>query len=70
MTIWTPSRVRPFCSLPMARSLPGMVREENTAASPRSSTICGCSSAAMRAKAERGSPWLPVQISTILSRGT
>ncbi len=64
------SRVSPFCSLAIARSLPGIVREENSATSPRSSTICGCSSAAMRASAERGSPWLPVQTSTILSRGT
>src|SRR5262249_44328207 len=34
-----------------------------------SSTILGCSSSAMRASAQRGSPWLPVQMSSTLSRG-
>ena len=34
----------------MARSLPGMTRDEKITVSPRSSTICACSSAAMRAK--------------------
>ena len=50
-----------------ARSLPGMTREEKITTSPFSSAICGCSSVAMRASAARGSPWLPVQISTSLS---
>ncbi len=39
-----------------------MMREEKITASPGSSVTCGCSSRAMRASAERGSPWLPVQI--------
>ena len=50
-------------------SLPGMMREEKITASPGSSSTCGCSSRAMRASAARGSPWLPVQISSTLSRG-
>ena len=53
---------------PIAFSLPGMVRDEKITRSPRDSAISGCSSAAMRASAARGSPWLPVQSATTLSR--
>ena len=46
-----------------------MVREEKITRSPAASLMAGCSFSAMRAMAARGSPWLPVASTTILSRG-
>ena len=65
----TPRRISSLCSSPMACSLPGMMREEKITTSPASSATSACSPRTMRASAERGSPWLPVQIISTLSRG-
>ena len=54
----------------MARSLPGMVRLLNTTVSPGPMAMLGCVSMAIRASAERGSPWLPVTIISRFSSGT
>ncbi len=45
---------------PTSFSLPGMVREEKITRSPFASVTSGCSFRAIRARAARGSPWLPV----------
>ena len=65
----TPCPTSAFCTRPIAFSLPGISRAENITVSPASSVMCGWLSPAMRDRADRASPWLPVQISTILSRG-
>jgi hypothetical protein len=46
----------------MGISLPGMIREEKTQESPVPSLTCGWVPSAMRERAARGSPWLPVQM--------
>ena len=69
VTISTPSRASPFCTRATAFSLPGIVRDEKMTRSPLSSEMSGCSSAAIRAMAARTSPWLPVHMTTTLSRG-
>jgi len=66
----TPSPTSWFCNRKITRSLPGMIREEKMTVSPGSSATWGWSPAAIRASAERGSPWLPVQASRTLSRGS
>ena len=65
----TPSRASPFWTRATGFSLPGIVRDEKITRSPLSSEMSGCSSAAMRATAARTSPWLPVHMTTTLSRG-
>ncbi|MNL24087.1 hypothetical protein D3C87_1455100 [compost metagenome] len=54
----------------IAFSLPGMVRDEKTTVSPAEKATLRISSRAILASAARGSPWLPVRITTTLSRGT
>ena len=46
-----------------------MTREEKIAVSPASSTRSRCSPSASLAMEARGSPWLPVQMNSTLSRG-
>ena len=53
----------------MAFSLPGISRDEKMTVSPSPNTTLGWSPWAIRVRAARGSPWLPVQIRTILSSG-
>ena len=53
----------------MARSLPGIMREEKMTVSPSPSAILGWVSMAMRDSALRGSPWLPVTRMSRLSSG-
>ena len=48
----------------IAVSFPGMMEEDSTTVSPRRSEIHLCSWAAMRARADIGSPWEPVQHTT------
>ena len=50
-------------------SFPGMVRDEKITLSPFESAISGCWFSAMRERAARGSPWLPVQSATTFSGG-
>ena len=69
VTISTPSRDSALCSRPIDFSLPGMMRDEKITTSPGLSSTFGWSSRAMRANAARGSPWLPVQIIRMRSRG-
>ena len=52
-----------------ARSLPGIGVAENTTVSPSWSATWGWSPWAMRRRAESGSPWLPVEITTSLWSG-
>ena len=53
----------------MARSLPGMKREERITRSPGRIWICLWASRAMRARALRGSPWLPVVMTMVWEGG-
>ena len=46
------------------RSWPGMTRAERITRSPSPTRRYLCSAAAMRASAEFGSPWLPVEMIT------
>ncbi len=52
-----------------ARSLPGTGVAEKITVSPLCSSTCGWSPCAMRRSADSGSPWLPVEITTILWSG-
>ena len=52
-----------------ARSLPGIGVAEKTTVSPRRSSTLGWSPCAIRRRAESGSPWLPVEITTSLWSG-
>ena len=57
------------CMLRMAISLPGITRLEKITLSPAPRRMCGCEPSAMRERAARGSPWLPVQSSRTWSGG-
>ncbi len=46
---------------PITRSLPGIIRDEKMTRSSSPTVKCLCSPAAMSARAEFGSPWLPVE---------
>ena len=61
--------MRPFLISRIAFSLPGMVREEKITVSPGDSATVFISSRASLARAARGSPWLPVRMTTRLARG-
>ncbi len=52
-----------------ARSFPGIGVAENTTVSPRWSLIIRWSLCAIRRSADNGSPWDPVEITTIFSSG-
>ncbi|MNL71939.1 hypothetical protein D3C87_1971730 [compost metagenome] len=64
----TPLSISIFWMSMTSRSLPGMAQDEKIMRSPALRSMTGCSPRAMRAMAARASPWLPVQISTILLR--
>ena len=52
-----------------ARSFPGIGVAEKITVSPSCSATLGWSRWAMRRRADSGSPWLPVEMTTSLSSG-
>ena len=69
VTTWAPiSKIRSIVSL-TERSLPGIGVAEKITVSPEWSSTSAWSAWAMRRSADRGSPWLPVEIATTLWSG-
>jgi hypothetical protein len=67
--ISTPRRMQGVVQLADGMLIAGYDARGEDAGIPGSRPTSGCSSRAMRARAERGSPWLPVQIISTRSRG-
>ena len=65
----TPIRERPSMTRRTADSLPGMGVAEKTTVSFSASLMCLCSRTAIRLRADRGSPWDPVQTMITFAAG-